>query len=153
MVTSLATHSLIDISAKAKGDLTHHISEDLAICLGKALRKALGEGKGINRFGYAIVPMNHSLAFCSLDLAKRPSAKIELKLKGRKIEDMLCEDIYHFLETLTFSLEANIHLWIKYGSNDHHKVEASVKALALTLKQAVNIDPRRINIPSSKGTI
>ena len=153
MITSLATHSLIDITANVKGNLIHHIAEDVAICLGEALRKALGEGKGISRFGYAIVPMDCSLAFSALDLAKRPYTKIDLKLKGKKIEDMVCEDIYHFLETLAISLQASLHIWIQYGINDHHKVEAAFKALALSLKQAVAFDPRRSGIPSSKGVI
>jgi len=153
LVTSLATHSLIDITAQVKGDLRHHMAEDVAICLGEALRKALGEGKGISRFGYAIVPMDCSLAFSAVDLAKRPYAKIDLKLKGRKIEDAACEDLHHFLETLASSLQANLHLWVQYGSNDHHKIEASFKALALALRQAVAIDPKRRGAPSSKGVI
>jgi imidazoleglycerol-phosphate dehydratase len=153
LITSLATHSLIDITAKVKGDLKHHVIEDVAICLGQAIRKALGEGEGINRFGYAIVPMDDSLAFSAIDLAKRPYAKIDLKLKGKKIEDTACEDIYHFLESLAASLEANLHLRVEYGANDHHKAEASFKAFALALKQAVAIDPRRIGAPSAKGVI
>jgi len=153
LLTSLATHSLIDISAKVKGDLRHHAIEDVAICLGEALKKALGDREGINRFGFAVVPMDCSLAFAAVDLIKRPYAKIDLKLKGKKIEDMPSEDIQHFLETLTSSLQANIHLWIQYGANDHHKAEAIVKALALSLKQAIAIEPRRKGVPSSKGVI
>lgn len=153
LVTSLATHSLIDVTAKVRGDLKHHIIEDVAICLGQALRKALGDEKGITRFGFAVVPMDCSLAVSAVDLAKRPYAKIDLKLRGRKIEDMKCEDIFHFLETLATSLQANLHLWVQYGSNDHHKTEAAFKALALSLRQAVAVDPRRRGIPSSKGVI
>ncbi len=153
MLDSLATHSLIDIMAKAKGDLTHHILEDVAICLGEALLKALGDAKGIARFGYAIVPMDCSLAFAAIDLAKRPYVKIDLKLKGKKIEDMPCENICHFLETFAMALRANLHIWVQYGSNDHHKVEAAFKALALALRQATSIDPRRSGVPSSKGVI
>jgi len=153
LIASLATHSLIDIVARIKGDLRHHIVEDVAICLGEAIRKALGDGEGLNRFGYAIVPMDCSLAFSAIDLAKRPYAKIDLKLEGSVIEDMPCEDIYHFLETFASSLKANIHMWVQYGANDHHKVEAAFKALALSLKQAVSIDPRRKGVPSSKGVI
>lgn len=153
LITSLATHSLIDITAKLKADLRHHAIEDLAICLGEALRKALGDGEGINRFGFAIVPMDCSLAFSAVDLARRPYVKINLKLRSKKIEDMPPEDIYHFLETLASSLQANIHVWIQYGANDHHKAEAIFKALALSLKQAIAIEPRRKGIPSSKGVI
>jgi len=153
LITSLATHSLIDITAKVKGDLRHHAVEDLAICLGEALNKALGNREGINRFGYAAVPMDCSLAFSAVDLVKRPYSRIDLKLRGKKVEDMPSEDIYHFLETLATSLAANIHVWVEYGNNDHHKAEAAVKALALSLKQAIALDPRRRGIPSSKGVI
>jgi imidazoleglycerol-phosphate dehydratase len=153
LITSLATHSLIDITAKVKGDLKHHAIEDLAICLGEALNKALGNREGINRFGYAAVPMDCSLAFSAVDLVKRPYSRIDLKLRGKKIEDMPSEDIYHFLETLATSLAANIHVRVEYGNNDHHKAEAAIKALALSLKQAIALDPRRKGIPSSKGVI
>ncbi|MEM1538824.1 MAG: imidazoleglycerol-phosphate dehydratase HisB [Candidatus Bathyarchaeia archaeon] len=153
LITTLASHSLIDITARAKGDLKHHMIEDIAICLGEAIRKALGDGEGITRFGFAAVPMDCSLAFSAIDLVKRPYAKIDLKFKGKRIEDMPCEDIYHFLETLASSMQANIHLWIQYGANDHHKAEAAFKALALSLRQAVSIDPRRKGVPSSKGVI
>jgi imidazoleglycerol-phosphate dehydratase len=153
LLTSLATHSLIDVAAKVTGDLKHHSIEDLAICLGEAMNKALGDREGITRFGSAAVPMDGSLAFAAVDLVKRPFAKIDLKLRGKKIEDMPTEDIYHFLETLTTALSANVHLWVEYGRNDHHKAEAAIKALALSLKQAVALDPRRKGVPSSKGVI
>ena len=153
MLKSLATHSLIDITVQATGDLTHHLLEDVAICLGEALLRALGDAKGIRRFGYAIVPMDCSVAFATVDLSRRPYVKVDLKLRGKKIEDMPCENIIHFLESLAMALRANIHVWIQYGSNDHHKVEAAFKALALSLRQAVSIDPRRSGIPSSKGVL
>jgi len=153
MVVSLATHSLIDIVVRAKGDLRHHVAEDVAICLGEALRKALADSAGIRRFGCAIVPMDCSLAFAAIDLAKRPYAKVDLRLEGKGIENTPCEDIYHFLETLASSLQANIHIWVQYGENDHHKVEAAFKALALSLRQAVELDSRRSGVPSAKGVI
>ncbi|MCS7095509.1 MAG: imidazoleglycerol-phosphate dehydratase HisB [Candidatus Bathyarchaeota archaeon] len=153
LITSLSTHSLMDVTVKVKGDLKHHVAEDVAICLGEAIRKALHEGEGLARFGFAAVPMDCSLVFAAVDLVKRPYAKIDLKLKGKKIEDMPCEDINHFLETLAFSMQANIHIWTQYGNNDHHKAEAAFKALALALKQAVSIDPKKKGIPSSKGVI
>jgi len=153
MLKSLATHSLIDIKIQAVGDLAHHILEDVAICLGEALLKALGDAKSIKRFGYAIVPMDCSLAFAAVDLSRRPYVKVDLKLRGNKIEDMPCENIIHFIESLSTALRANIHVWVQYGSNDHHKVEAAFKALALSLRQAFSIDPRRRGVPSSKGVI
>jgi imidazoleglycerol-phosphate dehydratase len=153
LVNSFATHSLIDIDVNVTGDLKHHLMEDVALCLGEALRKALGDGSGVNRFGYAIVPMDCSLAIASVDLVKRPYAKINLKIEGKAIEDTAREDIIHFLETLAASMQANIHVWVLYGKNDHHKVEAAIKALALSMRQAVAVDPRRKRIPSAKGVM
>jgi imidazoleglycerol-phosphate dehydratase len=153
MITSLATHSMIDITATVKGDLRHHAVEDLAIGLGEALNKALGSREGITRFGSAAAPMDCSLAFAAVDLVKRPYFKIDLKLRGKKVEDMPTEDINHFFETLSTSLCANVHVFVQYGSNDHHKAEAAVKALALSLRQAIAVDQRRKGVPSSKGVI
>ncbi len=153
MITSLATHSLIDIEASVKGDLMHHSIEDIAIGLGEALNKALGTREGIVRFGNAAAPMDCSLAFAAVDLVKRPYFKIDLKLRGKKVEDMPTEDIVHFFESFSQSLQANVHMFIEYGSNDHHKSEAATKALALSLRQAVTMDPRRKGVPSSKGVI
>jgi imidazoleglycerol-phosphate dehydratase len=153
MLTSLATHSLIDITASVTGDLAHHMVEDLAIGLGDALNKALGTREGIVRFGNAAAPMDCSLAYAAIDLVKRPYFKIDLKLKGRKVEEMQTEDIVHFFESLSTSLQSNVHIYIEYGSNDHHKAEAAIKALALSLRQAVAVDPRRKGVPSSKGAM
>lgn len=153
LLTSFATHSLIDVTAKVTGDLKHHCIEDLAICLGEAVNKALETRDGLTRFGYAAAPMDCSLAFAAVDLVKRPYFKIDLKLKGKKVEDMAAEDICHFFESFATSLCANVHVFIQYGSNDHHKAEGAVKALALAMRQAVTIDPRRKGVPSSKGVI
>jgi imidazoleglycerol-phosphate dehydratase len=153
LIKTLSTHSLMDFTIIAQGDLKHHLIEDVAICLGKALRKAIGEGKSINRFGYAIVPMDCSLAFTALDLVKRPYQKIDLQIHGDTIEDMQQEDIIHFLETFAASLQLNLHIWVQYGTNDHHKVEAAFKSLALSLKEAVLVNPRRMDIPSAKGAM
>jgi imidazoleglycerol-phosphate dehydratase len=153
ILTSLATHSLIDIEASVKGDLAHHCTEDLALGLGEALSKALGTREGITRFGNAAAPMDCSLAFAAVDLVKRPYIRLDLKLRGKKVEGMPIEDIVHFFESLTQTLQANIHIFVEYGSNDHHKAEAATKALALSLRQAVTNDPRRKGVPSSKGVI
>ena len=153
MITSLATHSLIDIEATVNGDLRHHAIEDLAICLGEAINKALGNRDGITRFGSAGAPMDCSLAYSAVDFVKRPYFKIDLKLRGKKIEDMPTEDIIHFFESFAHSLQANIHIYIQYGSNDHHKTEAATKALALSIRQAITLNNRRKGVPSSKGVI
>jgi imidazoleglycerol-phosphate dehydratase len=153
MLASLATHSLIDITASVKGDLVHHCVEDLAIGLGEALNKSLGAREGIARFGNAAAPMDCSLAFAAVDLVKRSYFKIDLKLRGKKVEEMPTEDITHFFESLATALQANVHIFVEYGSNDHHKAEAATKALALSLRQAIAVDPRRKGVPSSKGVI
>ncbi len=153
LIKTLSVHSRIDISVNAQGDLKHHIIEDVAICLGEALRKSVGEGAGINRFGYAIVPMDDSLAFAAIDLVRRPYNKIELKIAEESIEDATREDIIHFLETLASFLQGNIHVWVQYGTNDHHKVEAAFKALALSLRHAVETSATHRSVPSAKGTM
>ena len=135
MLTSLATHSLIDIELKAVGDLRHHIAEDTALVLGGALRQALQQDQRITRFADATVPMDESLASCSLDLGGRPYSVVDLGLVNPMTEDMANEDIIHFMESLATSLQANIHIWVKYGNNDHHKAEAAFKALARCLRE------------------
>ncbi len=153
LINSFGTHSLIDISASVKGDLVHHSVEDLAIGLGDALNKALGTREGIARFGSAAVPMDCSLAFAAVDLVKRPYFKIDLKLRGKKVEEMPTEDIVHFFESFATALGSNVHVYVEYGSNDHHKAEAAIKALALSLRQAIALDPKRKGVPSSKGAM
>ncbi len=153
MLTSMATHSLIDINVKAVGDLVHHIVEDVAIVLGEALLKAVSQDKLITRFADATVPMDESLATCSIDIGNRPYPVIDLDLVNPMIEDIASEDIVHFMESLSQSLRANIHLKVLYGNNDHHKAEAAFKALARCLRQALTLDPRRKEVPSSKGVL
>ncbi|MEM1525374.1 MAG: imidazoleglycerol-phosphate dehydratase HisB [Nitrososphaerales archaeon] len=153
LIKTIATHSLFDIKLEAKGDLQHHIIEDVAICLGESLNKALGDREGIVRFGYAIIPMDESLAYACVDLVRRPFCVFDLKIEKEGIENVPREDIYHFIQSFAFSLQATIHLHVQYGNNDHHKVEAAFKALALALRQAVMIDLKRKDIPSSKGVM
>jgi imidazoleglycerol-phosphate dehydratase len=151
MIKTLAKHGRIDIIVDAKGDLKHHIIEDLAICIGKAINSALRNKEGIARFGFAYVPMDEALARAVVDLGGRAYCKLELNVKDNIIEDTKIEDIIHFLETLSQSLEANIHISVLYGFNDHHKIEASIKALAIALREAM----KKIGdgIPSTKGVI
>jgi imidazoleglycerol-phosphate dehydratase len=153
MLGSLATHSLIDMRVEAQGDLGHHIVEDAAIGIGSAIKEALGDGRSIARFGYALVPMDCALASCALDIGGRPYVLVDINIEGATVEDTAAEDLIHFLETLATSMGATIHIKVEYGRNDHHKVEAAFKALALSLRQAVSPDPRRNGVPSSKGVI
>ena len=153
MLASLATHSMMDIKVRANGDLKHHIAEDTALCLGLAIRKALDESEAVFRFGDATVPMDCSLASAAVDLGNRPYWVVDLGTRGPIIEDMPSEDAAHFLVSLAASLRANIHVRVDYGANDHHRVEAAFKALALSLRQALLIDRRRTGVPSSKGAI
>lgn len=153
LLVTLATHSLVDIQVDASGDLVHHVVEDVAITLGEAMSKALGERDAITRFGWALVPMDDALALASVDLARRPSSSIDLKTADASVEGLKNEDIVHFVNSLATSLEASVHLRVQYGGNDHHKVEAAFKALALSLRQACTIDARRSGPPSAKGAV
>ncbi|MEM2987072.1 MAG: imidazoleglycerol-phosphate dehydratase HisB [Nitrososphaerota archaeon] len=153
LLKTFSTHSLIDLKISAEGDLSHHIIEDIAICLGKAIDLALKDRDNLIRFGYAIVPMDDSLAIAAIDLVKRPYAKIDLNIFNENVEGVNCEDIKHFLETLAFSIPATIHINVKYGINNHHKIEASFKALALSIRKAIERDYKRKEIPSTKGTM
>ncbi|MCS6807007.1 MAG: imidazoleglycerol-phosphate dehydratase HisB [Acidobacteriota bacterium] len=149
----LATHSLFDITVHARGDLVHHLVEDVALTLGQALNQALGDRTGIARFGWAMVPLDESLAYASVDLARRPYHVIDLKIDKNGVEDMAREDIYHFTRSLATAMEATVHIIVQHGDNDHHKIESGIKALAWALRQAVAHDPRRSGVPSSKGVI
>jgi len=153
LLVTLAAHSLVDIEVVASGDLAHHVVEDVAITLGEAMSKALGDRDGVTRFGWAVVPMDDALALASMDLARRPFTSTDLKIANSSIEGLKSEDIYHFVNSLATSLEASLHLSVQYGGNDHHKVEAAFKALALSLRQACTIDTRRKGPPSSKGAV
>lgn len=153
LLTSLSFHSLIDIKIEAKGDLKHHIVEDTSIVLGEALVQALNKDQRIIRFADATIPMDESLVRCCIDLGGRSYSKIMLDLINPMTEDMANEDIVHFLSSLAANLSANIHIQTVYGENDHHKAEAAFKALALCLRSAVTIDPRRVDKPSSKGRL
>ena len=154
MLLTLAKHGLFDMNVKADGDLVHHTSEDVALVLGEALRTVVAEGKGIKRFGSAYVPMDESLARATVDLGGRPYSIRNLRLMQSQIEDMKTEDIEHFFDSLAQAAKANIHVTVIYGSNEHHKVEATVKALALALRQALKAEPKiGDEVPSAKGVL
>ena len=154
ILVTLAKHGLFDLKVKATGDLKHHISEDVALVLGKALHKAVNKGKGIKRFGSAYVPMDEALARATVDLGGRAYCIQNLRSMQDQIEDLKTEDIEHFFESLAQASKANIHITVLYGSNEHHKIEAAIKALALALRQALTVEPRiGDQVPSAKGVL
>ncbi len=153
MLVCLASHSMFDLRVTAQGDLDHHISEDVALCLGEAIRTAISPTMNVVRFGSATVPMDCSLVTVALDLGGRPYSVIDMNLRGECIEGWRSEDIRHFLSSLSTTMRAGLHVVTHYSQNDHHCVEAVFKALALSLRQAVALDPRRTGVPSSKGVV
>jgi len=154
LLITLAKHSLFDLTIKASGELKHHVSEDVALTLGEALQKAIAEKKGIKRFGSAYVPMDGSLARAAVDLGGRAHSSLELKISQPQIEDLKTEDIEHFFHSFAQASKSNLHLTVLYGSNDHHKIEAAVKSLALALGRAVTLEARiRDQVPSAKGVL
>ena len=155
LITAFGKHSMMDLQVKSKSvdKIEHHLIEDTAITIGSAVDKALGNRSGIVRFSYASVPMDESLAEASIDLVKRPYSKISLSLKRSKIEDMSKEDIEHFVQSLLQNLNSCIHLTVKYGENDHHKIEAAIKSLAVAFRIASSKDKKQKGIPSTKGAM
>jgi len=155
LITAFGKHSMMDLQVKAKSvdKIEHHLIEETAITIGSAVDKALGNRSGIVRFSYASVPMDESLAEASIDLVKRPFSRISLSLKRSKIEDMSKEDIEHFVQSLIQNLNGCIHLTVKYGENDHHKIEAAIKSLAVAFRTASSKDKKQKGIPSTKGAM
>jgi imidazoleglycerol-phosphate dehydratase len=153
ILKNIAKHSLFNLEVNASGDLKHHIAEDVALALGEAIAKALGDKKGIKRFGSAYVVMDDSLARAVLDLGGRAYSHLKIQFNAKKIEDLSVEDVPHFFESLAQASKSNIHLEVLYGKNDHHKVEALAKALALALKEACSKEPRLSSVPSTKGVL
>ena len=155
LITSFGKHSMLDLSVKAKSKdrIDHHLIEDTAITIGSSIDKALGNRSGITRFSYSSVPMDESLAETSLDLVKRPYSKVNLLMKRSKIEGMSKEDIEHFMQSLAQNLNCCVHITVKYGDNDHHKIEAAIKSLAVALRNASSKDKKQKGIPSTKGAM
>jgi imidazoleglycerol-phosphate dehydratase len=155
LATSLAKHAMLDLklNAVSKDGIDHHLVEDTAIALGKAIDESLGTRAGIVRFGYAVVPMDESLAEASLDLVKRQYHKIELSIVRNQIEGISREDLEHFFRSLAQSLNSCIHLSVKYGENDHHKIEAAIKAFAVAWRAAASLDKKQRGTPSTKGVM
>lgn len=153
LLGSLARHSGMDIRVRTESldSILHHAIEDTSIVLGKAISEALGSREGIARFGHALIPMDESLAQCAIDLVRRPYHVLDVSLERESVEGLPGEDIMHFFESLLIHMEACVHLRVIYGSNDHHKAEAAVKALAVAIRDAAT--PRGTGALSTKGTM
>jgi imidazoleglycerol-phosphate dehydratase len=153
MLESFARHSLFDLKIQAQGDIEvddHHITEDVGILLGEALKDALGDKRGINRMAHALVPMDESLAMVAVDISDRSYTVLDLNLKTLRVGDLRTENVGHFLESLAQSAKINLHARTE-GENDHHQVEALFKALARALNDATRVVHDQL--PSTKGVL
>lgn len=156
MLHHLAVHGLFDLNISASGDLhvdAHHTVEDIAIVLGQAFWEALGDKNGIVRTAYAYVPMDETLVLVALDLSGRPYSVIDIEWGTPTVGGISTSLFEHFFESFAVTSRSNLHARVLYGRDNHHKAEALFKALARALDAATQIDPRRVGIPSTKGTL
>ena len=157
MMEQLSRHSLMDLKVKAKGDLHidyHHTTEDVGIAIGEAVSKALGERKGIVRYGSALIPMDETLSRVALDLSGRPYFIWKVNFTKPKLGDMDTELFREWFQAFAFNSGMTLHVENLYGENNHHIVESCYKGLARSLRDAISIDPRKSDeIPSTKGTL
>jgi len=157
MLEQLSRHSLMDLEVEAKGDLHidfHHTTEDTAICIGEAVSKALGERKGITRYGAATIPMDETLSEVAIDLSNRPYLIWKVEFTKPKLGEMDTELFKEWFQAFSQAAGATLHVWNKYGENNHHIVESCFKGLARSLRQAAEIDPRKADaVPSTKGVL
>ena len=160
MVTALAFHAGWDLLLVIEGDLDvddHHTIEDCGLALGQALDEALGDRRGIERFGSAYAPLDEALARCVIDISGRSSALVELDLRREMIGQVACENLAHFFQSLAITARLTLHLDVLRGANDHHRAEAAFKATALALRNAVRQSDERcdtaVEIPSTKGIL
>jgi imidazoleglycerol-phosphate dehydratase len=157
MLDLLARHALLDLTVEADGDLevdAHHTVEDVGIVLGQAIEKAVGDKRGIYRYGWAIVPMDESLAQVAIDLSGRPAFVFNAPFRGAMIGQFPAELVEEFFKSVATNAKCNLHVNVPYGTNNHHVSEAIFKATAKALRQAVSIDPRAGDqVPSTKGSL
>ncbi len=157
MLEQLSRHSLVDIRLKAEGDLHidgHHTTEDTGIALGQAVSRALGERKGIVRYGEALIPMDETLTRVALDASNRPYLIWKVDFSRDKLGEMDTELFKEWFQAFAFNAGLTLHVENLYGLNNHHIVESSFKGLARALRQAIEIDPRKADaIPSTKGAL
>ena len=156
MLELLARHGLMDLTVQAEGDVqvdAHHTVEDVGICLGKALAEALGDRKGIRRFGACAAPMEDSLAQVALDLGGRGALVFRVDFPSEKTGDFDLQLIEELLNAFSANAGMNLHVTVPYGKNSHHIAEAIFKGLAKALDWATEVDPRVKGVPSTKGTL
>ena len=157
MVEQISRHGLIDIDLKAKGDLhidDHHTTEDSGYVLGEAIAKALGERKGINRYGNAHIPMDETLTRVVIDLSGRPYLVWKVSFTQKRLGEMDTELFKEWFQAFAQAIGANIHVENLYGTNNHHIIESCYKGLARSLRDAIRIEPRIIEqVPSTKGVL
>jgi imidazoleglycerol-phosphate dehydratase len=157
MLTALGRHALFDLEVEAKGDLHidfHHTTEDVGIVIGQALRQALGDKRGIRRYGQALLPMDEALAEAAVDISGRPFLAWSVPFARDKVGEMDTELFEEFFRALAFNAGITLHVTLKAGTNAHHVAEACFKALARSLRMAVEADPRSPDaIPSTKGVL
>ncbi|WP_243355029.1 imidazoleglycerol-phosphate dehydratase HisB [Bacillus litorisediminis] len=156
MLDLFTKHGHFNLTINASGDVEiddHHTTEDIGICLGQALKDALGDKKGIKRYGNAFVPMDEALAQVVVDLSNRPHLEFRGVLPAAKVGTFDTELVHEFLWKLAIEARMNLHVIIHYGSNTHHMIEAVFKALGRALDEATSIDPRVKGIPSTKGML
>lgn len=157
MLEQLARHSLMDITVKAKGDLhidAHHTTEDCGWAIGQALKEALGDRKGIQRYASCLLPMDECLSQAAVDISGRPFLVWRVSLPAERLGEMETELFREWFQAFAMGAGITLHVENYYGVNTHHIVESCFKALARSLRQAMEIDPRAANeIPSTKGTL
>lgn len=156
MLDLFAKHGHFDLQVIAKGDIEidyHHTVEDIAICLGQVIREALGDKKGIRRYGNAFVPMDESLAQVAIDLSNRPHLEYRADYPTDSVGTFPTELVHEFMWKLALEARMNLHIILHYGQNTHHMIEAIFKALGRALDEATMIDPRVKGVPSTKGML
>lgn len=155
MLGALAKHARFDLDIACVGDLhvdDHHTVEDVALTLGEALAIALGDRRGVRRFGFAHAPLDEALARAVIDLSGRPWAEVDLGLRREHLGTVACENLGHALRSLAIAARMTLHVDVLKGENDHHRAEAAFKAVALALRQAVALEGHA-DVPSTKGVL
>ena len=157
MIQQLSKHSLIDIDIKCNGDLeidSHHTMEDVGWTLGKAIKEALGNKQGIKRYSFSYLPMDECLTRCCVDISGRPWLVWNVFLPNITIKNIETEIFREFFQSFSQSAEFTLHIENIYGQNTHHIIESCFKSMAISLRNAINLDPRNLdNVPSTKGTL